>query len=303
MSAPLGMLQWSEGTRGEALVENALRFEALGYRELWLPELAGREPFSTAGYLLARTRGLRVSSGIANVYARDADAAAQAANGLAELSGGRFSLGLGVSHPLLVEPRGQTWQKPVPKMRDFLHRLHRARIESPRAEQPAPVLVAAHGPGLLEVARKQADGVFLFLQPVEAIRRARERLGPDKAIHAVVRCALAEDAERARDLARRACAFYTALPAYHRAWRRLGYEEGDWAQGVSDRLIDAICAWGDAATLKTKLAAYEEAGATQVVVYPCNPDEDYAPDSAVSRGWNWELLEALAEEWRRVDRA
>lgn len=294
MPAPLGFLQWTEGTRGSELVANVRRLETLGYHELWLPEIAGREPFATSGYLLAKTERIKVSSGIANVYAHDADSAAQAANTLAELSDGRFSLGLGVSHPVLVEPRGHTWVRPVPKMRSYLARLHTAPIESPRAATQAAVIVAGHGPGLLKVAREMADGAFLFLQPVEAVRQARAALGPAPQLHVVVRCVLDADPQRARDLARRACAFYLSLPPYHEAWGRLGFEAPDWNTGGSDRLIDAICAWGDAQAIQQRLAAFEAAGATHIVLYPCNANEHYSPGSAMSVQWNWPLLEGLA---------
>jgi probable F420-dependent oxidoreductase len=294
MKTPLGLLQWTEGTRGSDLVLHAQRLETLGYHELWLPEIFGREPFATAGYLLAKTSKLRVSSGIANVYAHDADSAAQAANTLAELSGNRFSLGLGVSHPILIEPRGHTWIAPVPKMRSFLERLRVAPIDSPHASQRAPVIVAGHGSGLLRVARDLGDGALLFLQPAEAVRMARDILGPDKAIHTVVRCVLDNNPVTARELARRACAFYLSLPAYHARWGDLGFTASDWSGGGSDRLIDAICAWGDAETIRTKLATHSAAGASHIVLYPCNPDEQYSPDSAVSKNWHWPLLEALA---------
>lgn len=294
MTVPLGLLQWTEGTDGGQLVANVQRLEGLGYHELWLPEISGREPFATAGFLLAKTDRLKVSTGIANVYAHDADSAAQAANTLSEFSNGRFSLGLGVSHPVLVEPRGHQWIKPVPKMRAYLQRLRDAPLEGPKAASPAPVIVAGHGPGLNKVARDLADGAFLFLQPAEAVRDTRAILGPDKQLHVVVRCVLDTDAGRARDLTRRACAFYLSLPPYHEAWGRLGFEERDWSGGGSDRLIDAICVWGDAPEIRRKLAAFEAAGATHMVIYPCNPDETYSPTSAVSKNWNWPLLEALA---------
>jgi probable F420-dependent oxidoreductase len=294
MDAKLSLMQWTEGTTGTDLVVNARRLEALGYHELWLPEIAGREPLSTAGFLLGQTSRINVSSGIANVYARDADCAAQTANGLAELSGGRFRLGLGVSHPVLVEPRGHQWVPPVTKMRGYLERLRAAPIESPRASSPAPVIVAGHGKGLVRVARELGDGSFLFLQPLEAVRMARELLGPGKELHVAVRCVLDEEPERARDLARRACAFYVSLPAYHARWGELGFREADWSDGGSDRLIDAICAWGDAATLRAKLARFAEAGASHIVLYPCNPDENYRADSAMSTHWHWPLFEALA---------
>lgn len=294
MNKPIGLLQWTEGTAGADLTENTRRLEALGYHELWLPEISGREPFSTCGYLLAATERIHVSSGIANVYARDADCAAQAANGLSELSGGRFRLGLGVSHPVLVEPRGHGWIKPVPKMRQYLERIREAPIQSPLAAARAPVIVAGHGKGLMRVARDFADGSFLFLQPVESVRLAREILGPEQEIHVVVRCVLDADPDAARALARRACAWYISMPAYHARWTELGFQPADWQSGGSDRLVDAICAWGDPAMLRTKLGDFFTAGATHVVLYPCNPDEDYQPDNPMSLNWNWPLLEALS---------
>ncbi|HCU90086.1 MAG TPA: LLM class F420-dependent oxidoreductase [Gammaproteobacteria bacterium] len=289
----LSLLQWTEGTTGSDLIDAVQRFENLGYHELWLPEIFGREPLSTAGYLLAKTERVRVSSGILNVFAHDADSAAQAANALAELSDGRFTLGLGVSHPVLVEPRGHNWILPAPKMRAYLDRLAVAPIESPLAKNPAPVVVAGHGPVLMRIAAEKADGSFVFLQTLETVKQARGILGPDKELHVAVRCILDADPVRARDLARRANAFYMSLPPYHKIWAKQGFTEKDWADG-SDDLIDAICVWGDAETVKDKLEAYYDAGATHVVLYPANPTEEYRPDSAVSKQWAWDLLEALA---------
>lgn len=294
MKLPLGLIQWTEGTDGRKLEEYVLRLESLGFEELWLPEIAGREPFSTAGYLLAKTTKIKISSGIANVYARDADASAQAANTLNEFSDGRFSLGLGVSHPLLVEPRGHEWVPPVKKMNSYLDRLKDAPLQSPLASKPAEIVIAGHAPGLQKVAANKADGLFLFLQTLETVKNAKAIIGPEKSLPVAVRCVLDDNPKSARDLARKACAFYMSLPAYHRVWSSLGFEEADWSNGGSDRLVDAICAWGDPETIKKKLQSYIDAGATQLVLYPCNPGEDYKPDSALSVGWHWELLEALS---------
>jgi len=294
MKLPLGLIQWTEGTDGRKLEEYVLRLESLGFEELWLPEIAGREPFSTAGYLLAKTTKIKISSGIANVYARDADASAQAANTLSEFSNGRFSLGLGVSHPLLVEPRGHDWVPPVKKMNSYLDRLKSAPLQSPLASKPADVVVAGHAPGLQKVAANKADGLFLFLQTLETVKNAKTIIGPEKSLPVAVRCVLDDNPKSARDLARKACAFYISLPAYHRVWSSLGFDDSDWSNGGSDRLIDAICAWGDSETIKKKLQNFLDAGATQLVIYPCNPGEDYKPDSALSVGWHWELLEALS---------
>ncbi len=294
MKLPLGLIQWTEGTDAKKLEEYVLKLESLGYEELWLPEIAGREPFATAGYLLAKTNKIKISSGIANVYARDADASAQAANTLNEFSDGRFSLGLGVSHPLLVEPRGHKWIPPVTKMNLYLDKLRVAPIQSPLAKKPAQIIVAGHAPGLQKVAAKKADGLFLFLQTLDTVRNAKKIIGPEKALPVAVRCVLDDNPTSARNLARKACAFYMSLPAYHRVWSSLGFEEADWSDGGSDRLIDAICAWGNPDRVKQRLEEYLDAGATQLVIYPCNPGEDYKPDSALSVRWHWELLEALS---------
>ena len=294
MALPLALIQWTEGTNGNDLVKNVKKLEELGYEELWLPEIFGREPFATAGYLLAQTSKIKVSSGIANVYAHDADSAAQAANTLSEFSDGRFTLGLGVSHPILVEPRGHTWEMPVPKMKKYLDRIAEAPILSPKASVKAPVIIAGHGPGLQKVSAEKADGLFLFLQTTETVKQARSIIGPRKLLPGAGRCVLDPNPESARDLARRACAFYISRPPYHKVWASVGFNESDWKDGGSDRLIDAICAWGDAETIKKKLQIYVDAGATQIVVYPCNEEEDYDPENAMSLIWNWDLYEALA---------
>ena len=78
------------------------------------------------------------------------------------------------------------------------------------------------------------------------------------------------------------------------AWGRLGFVPADWETGGSDRLIDEICAWGDAATVHHKLAAFRAAGASHVVLYACNPHETYTPTSAISKQWDWRLFESLA---------
>ncbi len=291
----LSLLQFTEGVTGPELVANTLRLEALGYDTLWLPEvIGGREPVAACGYLLARTSRLRVATGIMNVYARDAHAAAQTRQTLAELSGGRFTLGLGVSHPVLVEPRGHQWEAPVPRMRRFLEQLYAAPAREAATVPPAPVVIAGHGPGLMGLAASQADGLFLYLQPVEQVARARERLGPARELHVVVRTVLCADPRKARDTARRALGFYLQLPAYHRAWQSAGFTLDDYRGGGSDRLIDAIAPWGDTDELRNRLAAYAAAGASHICLYPIDPDDDYSPDRAGGLKWDWATLEALA---------
>ncbi len=290
----LGLLQFTEGVDGARLIENARRLEDLGYDTLWIPEVSGREPVATCAYLLAKTERMQIGTGILNVYARDAHAAAQTGNTLAEMSGGRFTLGLGVSHPVLVEPRGHRFEPPAHKMRSYLSALRAVQVDGVRAPRPAPIVIAGHGPQLMKIAADLADGLFLYLQPAEKVAQARQLLGPNRELHVVVRTVLCPDPTRARRIARAALGFYIQLPAYHRAWQAAGFTAADYADGGSDRLLDAIAPAGDAAALSAVVDRYFAAGASHVSLYPIHPDDDYDAGRAGGLLWDWATLEALA---------
>ena len=102
-ASPIGVMFNTDRMSGDGLREFAKRIEFIGIETLWVPELFGREPFATAAHVLSTTTSLRVGSGIANIYARDAIAAAAGARTLSEFSSGRFVLGLGVSNPGLAQ--------------------------------------------------------------------------------------------------------------------------------------------------------------------------------------------------------
>ena len=290
----LGLLQFTEGVDGRTLVANARKLEALGYDTLWIPEVFGREPVATCGWLLAATERMRIGSGILNVYARDAHAAAQCGNTLSEMSGGRFTLGLGVSHPVLVEPRGHAFEPPARKMRQYVKAVRAVEVDGVKAPTPAPIILAGHGPKLMQVAADLADGLFLYLQPPAQVAAARKLLGPQKEIHAVVRTVRATDAGKARQAARAALGFYMQLPAYHRAWTAAGFTAADYADGGSDRLLDTVAPWGGPEQLQAVIQSYFDAGASHVSLYPIHPDDDYQPGKAGGLLWDWPTLEALA---------
>src|SRR5678816_3710440 len=118
-----GVFFYPDGLTSREAVAFARRIEALGYSALWLPEAGGRDPFVLASRLLDHTETLIVATGIANIYARDAVAMKAAQYTLAEQSAGRFLLGIGVSHRLLVEDiRGHVYGPPLPAMKAFLDR-------------------------------------------------------------------------------------------------------------------------------------------------------------------------------------
>jgi probable F420-dependent oxidoreductase len=261
-----GVLLPTEQFDAAALVDFAKALDARGYDSVWLPELFGREPIATAGYLLGRTERIAVATGIANVYVRDAHAMAQARQTLAELSGGRFILGLGVSNAGLNTSRGHTWQPPLKKMTAFLDALDKVEVAAPAAPQPCPTYIAAHGPQLQALGARRTDGVITYLMTPQHARQSRERIGA-KAALSVVALFLAEtDPAVARAKARAALKMYVRLDYYHREWRKLGFTDADFAEGGSDRLVDTLVAWGDGDALNARIAAFEQAGATRVIV-------------------------------------
>jgi probable F420-dependent oxidoreductase len=280
-----GVVSFIDAMSGDELIEYALRLESLGYDSLWLPDLFGRELFVTAAHVLSRTTRLRVATGIANVYGRDALSTAQASRTLSELYDGRFLLGLGVSHPQVAEMRGHRWKPPARKLRQYLDEIARAHVRSPEPARSAPIYIAAHGPKLLALAGQRCDGANTYMMPVAHTRRAREILGPDKALNVVLPCCLCDDAERARRTARKGLATYLGLPAYQRQWSTLGYGDEDFADGGSDRLVDDLIAWGGEAQIRARMAEYLAAGASELEIISYNP---------AGRGPDWTMLETLA---------
>ncbi len=129
----LGVWFFTDGLPAPAAAAFAQRVEALGYGALWIPEAVGREPFAHASWLLSNTQRLVVATGIASIYARDPVTARQGQLTLAEQSGGRFLLGLGVSHaPMVERVRGLKYSAPVATMRSYLEKLKLAPCVAPR---------------------------------------------------------------------------------------------------------------------------------------------------------------------------
>jgi len=264
----LGVLIGTEVFGGEALVEFALAIEALGYESLWVPELTGREPVATAAYLLARTTTLKIGTGIANVYVRDAHCMAQTRQTLAELSGGRFLLGLGVSNVGLNSARGHDWQAPLPKLRAYLDAMAAAGVQSPAPARSAPLYVAAHGPKLQALGAARSDGILTYLMPPTHTADSRVRIGDTAALNAVCPMLMEPDPAAARARIRKQLSYYLTLDYYHREWRKLGFTDADFADGGSDVLVDTIVGWGDATALKARASSFEQAGATRLIVMP-----------------------------------
>jgi len=270
----LGVWYATDKLNGAQLADFVRVVEKSGYSALWYPEGRGYESMSLAGYLLSKSDKLVVGSSIANIYARDAYTARRAMISLNDLHGGRYVLGLGVSHIPMVEGlRGHRYDRPVATMRAYLEALHK---DLPQGME-APVVVAALGPKMLELSAEMSLGAVPYNVTPQHTAFAAKILAPRKKALAVEQKVTIEtNPARARALGRKELARYMVLPNYRNNWRRLGFSEADLAEGGSDRFIDAMCLWGDVAAVKKGLRAHFEAGATHVCLQPVHDDGDFA---------------------------
>lgn len=278
-------LDWQPAAKAQ---EAAAEIEALGFTALWVPEALGRESFTNSGLLLAGTKRIVVATGIANIWARDPMAAAAAQQTLAEAYPGRFLLGLGVSHAPMVAMRGHEYAKPLTAMRRYLDAMDRAPfMAAPPAVPPARVL-AALGPKMLALAAERAAGSHPYFVPPEHTARARQILGPKPLLAPEQAVVLEAAPSAAREIARAHMQIYLRLPNYVNNLKRLGYTDADIASGGSDRLVDAIVAWGTIDDIAARVRAHHDAGANHVCLQVLDPD----PRALPLRQWR-ELAAAL----------
>ncbi|MFH9226058.1 LLM class F420-dependent oxidoreductase [Streptomyces lydicus] len=257
----------------------AAEIEQLGYGALWFGEGPGtKEAFSHAALLLAATERITVATGIANIWGRDAAAANGAAHTLAEAYDGRFLLGLGASHAPIVSLRGHTYAKPLAAMRDYLDGMDAAPYEGPVAEPPPARVLAALGPKMLELARDRAAGAHPYLVPTDHTARAREILGDGPLLAPEQAVVLETDPAKARAAARAHTRFYLELPNYVGNLRRFGFGDDDFTGGGSDRLVDALVAWGDVDAVRRRVQEHLDAGADHVALQPLAADGDLGLD-------------------------
>ena len=256
--------------------EHAVELEEMGYSALWIPEAVGREVFVSSTLLLSATSKLIVAPGIASIYARDPISANSAWQTITSAFPDRFLLGLGVSHQVMVEGmRGHDYSKPFSAMKNYIAGMDNAFFTaSPATTTPRRVL-AALGPKMLEFAAQATDGAHPYFVPVEHTAFAREVMGPDSWLCVEQAVCLETDPTRAREIARGHMAMYLTLPNYTNNLKRFGFTDDDIADGGSDRLVDAIVAWGDEETIAARVAAQHAAGASHVCiqVLPENPTD------------------------------
>jgi probable F420-dependent oxidoreductase len=267
------------------LLAFASKIERLGYGTLWVPDVVGREPFALAGLLATATSSIGLGTSVVNIWGRDAQTTKMAAFTLQEATGGRFSLGLGVSHQHLAEKlRGHAYDRPLTRMREYLEAYRSAIYKGPvPSGLPEPlVILAALRERMLALAATAADGAFPYLVTTGRLAWTRGVLDAAADVTAAERpvlavslpCVLETDPAAARSAARHYLLPYLRTPNYQTAWAEQGFDAADWERPGSDRLVDAMVAWGDADSLRARLGEAFEAGADHVALIPVAPGGD-----------------------------
>src|SRR5215470_14017240 len=270
----LGVWYSTDKLNGSQQLRDFVRtVENNGYTALWYPEARGYESMSLAAFLLSSSEKLAIGSSIANIYARDSFTAQRAMVSLNALYGGRFILGLGVSHiPMVEGVRGHRYEKPLAAMSAYLDGINK----SASVGEPPPVVVAALGPKMLALSGAKSRGAVPYNVTAQHTAQAAAILGPSKWLAVEQKVTSETDPAKARALGRKELSRYMALPNYRNSWLRLGFTEAELNDGGSDRFIDAMVLWGDADTIRRGLRAHFTAGATHVCLQPVHADGDFA---------------------------
>jgi probable F420-dependent oxidoreductase len=247
--------------------EHVGELEALGYGAVWIPEAVGREAFTSAALLLRGGSTITVATGIASIYARDPMCAAAAQKTVTEAYPDRFLLGLGVSHQVMVEGlRGHDYSKPYSAMVAYLDAMDQSMfMASGPTTEPRRVL-AALGPRMLRLSGEKAGGAFPYFQVPEHTAFARETLGEGPLLAVEKAVVFETDPTKARELARTHTQSYTVLPNYTNNLRRFGFEDEDFENSGSDRLVDAVVGWGDLDAIVSSIKEHVDAGADHVCI-------------------------------------
>lgn len=266
------------GDPGEA-AEAATELDELGFTALWIPDVGG-PVFEAVDRLLAATTRAVVATGILNLWMHSADEVAASYADLTAAHGERFLLGIGVSHAPLINSREPgRYRRPLAATAAFLDGLD-------AAQQPVPAgsrVLAALGPKMLALAASRTRGAHPYLVTPEHTATARAVLGQGPLLLPEQAVILTDDADEARAIGTEWLKPYLAMPNYANNLLRSGFSADDLSQ-VSNRLLDAIIAWGDEEAILRRVADHQEAGADHVCVQVLMADQTAFP----------------REQWRRI---
>ena len=242
-----------------ATPEQAQEIEALGYGTIWVggsppAELSFVEP------LLEPTTSLKVATGIVNIWTAPAKPVADSFHRINSAYPGRFVLGIGVGH----REAHAEYRKPYDALVSYLDELDSYGVPVNQR------VVAALGPRVLKLSGQRSAGAHPYLTTPEHTAQAREILGSNALLlpeHKVVLTSSdREGTERARAIGRKALDIYFSLTNYVSNWKRLGFTDVDVTRPGSDRLVDAVVAYGTPEDIAMRLNEHLHAGANHVAV-------------------------------------
>ena len=252
----------------------AAELESLGYSALWIPDVGG-DVFGPLANLLGATTATTIATGILNVWMHTPEETAAEHARLTSEHGPRFLCGIGISHRPFIDRMNEpgTYQRPVETMASYLDGLDAA--PTPLAADDR--VLAALGPKMLELARSRTAGTHPYLVTPELTSKARAGIGPDGLVASEQGVVLETDPARAREIARSHLNTYLGLPNYSNNWKRRGFTDDDLADGGSDRLVDALVAWGDEAAIAARVQEHRDAGADHVCIQVLTSDPRALP--------------------------
>ena len=277
-----GLGVWSSQLRysdASEAADAAAELDELGYQALWIPDVGG-PVFDAVGNLLAATERTVIATGILNLWMHSADDVAESYAALTDKHGDRFLLGIGVSHaPLIDSKEPGRYRKPLAATASFLDALD----ATPRPVPTDRRVLAALGPKMLELSARRAHGAHPYLSTPDHTASARATLGEGPLLLPEQTAILCGSADQARAIGTDWLRSYLALPNYANNLLRSGFSEDDLGQ-VSDRLFDAIIAWGDEEAILGRVNEHLAAGADHVCVQVLEADPQVFP----------------REQWRRL---
>lgn len=245
--------------------EVVAEMERLGYGTLWYGEAAIREAFSHGAILLAATERMVIGSGIASIWARDPQAMAAGGRTLAEAWPGRFILGIGVSHAPVVERRGHRYDRPLTAMRQYLDAMAGASWTGAEAPMP-PIVLAALGPRMVALAAERTAGDYTYFSTADHVREVRAAMGPAAFLAADLPVVQASERSAARSIADRHMKVYLSAANYRNNLIRMGWPPSELEPPGSDRIFDAVVAWGGRERIRERVDELFAAGADQVAL-------------------------------------
>ena len=236
----------------------------------------GQRIFASTALLLSATERLVLATGIASLHARSPMTMQAGWKTVTEAFPDRFLLGIGVSHQPAVEGfHGGTYDKPLSTMKKYLDAMDSGFFFAAQPTTPPARALAALGPKMLQLSAERSLGAHPYFVPVEHTTVAREALGPDALLAPEQAVVFSTDADEARAVARGFMKTYLGLPNYTNNLKRLGWTDADISGvdgGPSDRLVDAIVAWGTLDDIGERIQDHIRRGADHVCVQVLSAD-------------------------------